>query len=390
MVTARVGIVTVSRTTSDGRRLLYVALQPTRPGQGGYAHVHAIVDGLTLLGWTCDLVDPVHSERVRKRGLRARLADWRAVIDRATTALPGHDLVYVRDHPAALPVMRAARRHGIPVVLELNGGFDELALQHAALRPLRPLFAQQARARVRAADGVVCVTRGLANWAETVGGDATTTVIPNGADTKVFSPQAQTTLDLPDPYVVFIGSLSPWHGLDTLLDAARSPDWPRDMNLVVAGSGSLDRIVARAEEDLAHLTYLGSVPYEQIPGLLAGSRGGLSTQSRKAGYTAGSPVKVYEAAACGIPGVVSDFLEVAEDIRVAGAGLVFAADDAHDLARQVARLARAPHAAAEMGARARTLAVSDFDWSNRSAATHAFIAAILDKTRGSRTLDASS
>jgi len=372
------------RTVQPRRgKLLYVALQPTRPGQGGYAHVHGILSGLADLGWTCDLVDAEPPVASGRRNAFRRAASWIRVGARAKSRLPNCDVVYVRDHPAALPVMRACRNHGVPTVLEINGGFGELSSQYTSLRALRWLFAWQARARVREASGVVCVTRELADWAQSVGARLEPAVIPNGADTRLFSPDARSDFELPEPYVVFVGSLSPWHGLPTLLESVRRPEWPRSMHLVIAGAGQDQRLVERTAEELPNVTYLGPVPHDRIPGLLAGSSAALSTQTRVAGYTAGSPVKVYESVACGVPTIVSDYLEVAEELEVNGAGISFPADDARGLALRVADLASHPARGAAIGIRARRLALERYDWGRRATTTDEFIARVLENSHAS-------
>lgn len=363
-------------------RLVYAALQTTRPGQGGYAHVHGILDGLTSLGWECTLFDPQKDHGSGLRGLLRKSLEWVRITRSASAAARDADFAYVRDHPAALPLLRALRRRGVPTALEINGGFGELSSQFALLRPFHALLRSQAEARVLSATLVITVTRGLAEWATGVGVARAPVVIPNGADTSALTPDATTEHDLPRPYVIFLGSLAPWHGLGTLLEAVDSPEWPQGVTLVIAGSGQQSDLAARAANRNPAVVCLGHVPTGQVPGLLAGSMASLSTQTARAGYAAGSPVKVYEALSCGVPVIASDYIEVASEIESARMGLSFRADDSTGLARAVAHLAQNPEEAAEMGRRARRYAEERLDWKQRARQTEQALESVR-RSRGS-------
>lgn len=359
-------------------RISYVTLQTTREGQGGYAHVHGIVDGLVGAGWQCELLDPRVDLGPGMRSAPRKALQWLSIWLRLVKRLRGTDIVYMRDHPAALFLLHTCRIAGVPTVLEINGGFGELASQYAFLRHMRGVLGRLARARVRSASGVVCVTRGLADWADEQGARRPAVVIPNGADVDVFAPGAALRLEVRTPCVVFVGSLAPWHGIPTLLEAARSPQWPRQTHLVIAGCGHDEGLVTAAAAELEHVHYLGRVAHEDVPGLVGASLAAVSPQTRRAGYTAGSPVKIYEALACGVPVIASDYTEVAQAIIDHRVGLVFPADDAESLAHCVATLTSDPGAAATMGAGARRLAVTELSSTARAQTTAAFLIEVME------------
>ena len=78
-------------------------------------------------------------------------------------------------------------------------------------------------------------------------------------------------------------------------------------------------------------------------------------------YSENFGIAVVEAAACGLPVVISDAVNIWHDIRAAGAGLVSACDVDAVAANMIALL-EDPGRAREMGARGRRLAADRFSW----------------------------
>ena len=359
------------------RRLAYLCLQATTEGQASHAHVHEIIAGLRELDWQVDLFEPTYAGGVAP-GILGRLAEFRRVQHRLVRVLRagGHDALYVRGHALAWPAATMARRLGVPVVQECNGPYDDFYTMWPQARRLRWLIDAMTRTQFRHADARIAVTPELAAWIERETGQAAD-VIGNGANDRLFRPDAPRPkgIELPERYAVFFGALSPWQGVDTLLAAVRDPGWPADVPLVVAGDGSLSGAVCDAAAD-GRVIALGTLPYATLPGVVAGARCSAVLAARPSGFT-GSPLKLFESMACGIPVIVADVPVTGPTVKEHDCGLVVPHDDPAAVACAVSRIAGNPEEAAEMGSRGRAAVENRYSWRARANATAAVIGRML-------------
>jgi glycosyltransferase involved in cell wall biosynthesis len=343
-----------------------------RDGQASSTHVRAIVEGLRRSGWSVSLVaiSPSTPRGILWRALAAGAASLRC-LQRICTS----DVVYVRWHPAALPAVLTSwmlRRH---VVLEVNGTGEDWLTAWPTIRPLSRMLGWSGRAQLRLADGVIAVTQGLADWVTSISGNHATAVVPNGVDPDMFAPLGRGD---GQRYVAFVGALAPWQGVETMLEAALRPEWPRDVDLVIAGDGALRRACERAARD-ARVHYVGPLPPGEVPKLVGRSLASLSVQSAASerGLVGCSPIKLFEGMAVGRPVVVTDLPGVADPVRAARCGIVVPPGDARQLASAVSLLANDERTANDMGERGRRAAVREHSWTARAAATASFLESLL-------------
>jgi glycosyltransferase involved in cell wall biosynthesis len=144
------------------------------------------------------------------------------------------------------------------------------------------------------------------------------TVTPNGVNHSLFHPGAkQTRFDLPENYVLFVGTLEPRKNLGRLLHAWNEvKDDFKEMWLMIAGvSGNVFKTI-HVSHDWERVRFLGYVDDETLAGLYAkASLFVLPSQDE------GFGLPVLEAMASGAPVIVSDggaLPEVVED-----AGMIF-------------------------------------------------------------------
>lgn len=372
-----------SETPAEGRgRIAYLCLQATREGQASHAHVHGIVNGLQELGWEVDLFQPDYADRAEDPGLWPRLREFARVQIDLVRSLNRYDVLYVRNHAVAFPTALVARHQGVPVVREINGTYRDIFTAWPWTASVAPVFRFSIRRQIQWSDALIAVTEGLGEWARDQGAEAPVRVIPNAADADHFRPDARTTRDLPERYAIFFGALAPWQGIDTLLEAVRRPEWPGPVELVVAGEGALQQRV-EAAASAGDIVYVGRVPYEEMPGVVAGSMASLSTQENVGGKgeTGLSPLKVFESMACGVPVVVSDFPGQADLVRSVNCGIVVAPNDASSIARAVARLADHPEEARACGGRGRKAVEKRHSWRSRAGATDRVLRGCVRSTR---------
>ena len=355
-------------------RLAYLCLQKTREGQASHAHVHEIIRGLRSRGWTVQLYEPRDTTAdgpfwILRKLLALIQAQWRLWRD-----LRKWPILYVRAHPAAFPTLLLARLARVPIVIEVNGPYTDAYEAYPWTRRWRFIIEPVTRTCYRLADALIGGTEQLGRWLYGEVGDRPYFVIPNGANTDVFTPEAKLDLDLPRPYVVLFGSLAPWQGLETVLEAMRRPAWPRDVALVVAGDGQRRSLVEEAAAVDSRVIYLGQVPYQRVPGIVANSIAGLVAKNYPAGIVAGlSPLKLYETLACGVPAIVTDLPGQAEIVRENNCGIVVPMDAPDEVARAVRYLVEHPEERKAMGERARRAIVTGHSWYRRAVDTEAVL-----------------
>ena len=300
-------------TGPDSRRAQYLCLQPTREGQGSHAHVWGLVGGLEGRGWEVLVHQPPLD--TADRGLLGRILPMLAAQVRLLRARHRGDVLYVRMHPMAAPLLWVnALSSGWGgrgrAVVEVNGPEDDWVAAWPALGGVEWLLRRLIRTVLRRADAVVVVTEGLADWVHrTAGPQVEVEVVPNGVDTDRFG-TAVPSEHADAPYAVFVGALAPWQGIDDLVGAFVHPDWPAGLDLVVAGTGAEEgTLAAIAPRPDRRLRLLGVVPHDEVPVLLAGASVALVT-SRDRGGTGIAPLKLFEAMAAGVPVVASNVPDI--------------------------------------------------------------------------------
>ena len=169
----------------------------------------------------------------RRLAKERRCIEIAGVVERELHALhaaDGLDLIYERYSLWSAAGVRAARALAVPCVIEMNA---PLVLEQRRYRQL--VLAEEAEAIEREvlcnARAIAAVSTALSRYAIDRGADpAGVFVLPNGVDTERFHPAgpvASPTPQVDTPVIGFVGSLKPWHGLDTLLDALRTLRDPR-------------------------------------------------------------------------------------------------------------------------------------------------------------------
>jgi glycosyltransferase involved in cell wall biosynthesis len=147
-----------------------------------------------------------------------------------------------------------------------------------------------------------------------------------------------------EPYVVYLGRLSPEKGVDVLLDALA--DFP-DLGLKIAGDGpqaEILRIKAR-QRGTDRVQFLGYVAGERKWELL---RHAMATVVPSVWYE-NFPVTVLESLAVGTPVVASNFGSLPSIVAGGKSGQLFRPGDSWDLRKKLAWLAKQPVEALQMG-----------------------------------------
>lgn len=195
--------------------------------------------------------------------------------------------------------------------------------------------------------------------------DEKITVIPNGAEIPEVLPR---TRDLPEKYMVYVGALQPWQGVDVLLRALRYlQDLP--VSLVICSSytehhakpyvkfaekiGVSDKVIWRYQLDKATLnSVLMHALFSVAP---------LTECSRNIEQGC-SPLKILESMACGTCVIASQLPAVEEIINSNLDGILCRADRPAELARTIRIAIDYPERTRHLGEQAKRKIQQQFTW----------------------------
>ena len=254
------------------------------------------------------------------------------------------DMIYERYSLWSAAGVGAARRLGVPAIVEVNApliveqrNFRKLVLEDEALAIEQSVFT--------GASSIVAVSREVGEYAIAQGASPSRVhILANGVDSSRFNPAVEPfpLKEAGDaPVIGFVGSLKAWHGVDTLLAAFRQirAEVPQ-AHLLIVGDGPMrpwiEGFVAGAELGGA-VTVTGWVHHADMPGLIRRMDVATAPYPQTAGFYF-SPLKLFEYLAVGRPIVASAIGQVARLIDDEHNGLLARPGDPTDLAEKVLRL----------------------------------------------------
>ncbi len=254
----------------------------------------------------------------------------------------------------ALPALIARLRYGTPYVTTYGYRYHEFARvegrmgSYVMLRLLEPLLLRRAAA-------VIVTTDELADTVSRLSPRTPIHLIPNGVDTRLFAPEESK--EATTPSVLFVGRLTRQKNVPVLLRAMAAMERPA--RLTIVGDGPLRSELEQLARSLAvDCHFAGTVAQEEIPAAM--HRASLFALPS---LIEGHPKALIDAMSCGMACVASDCDGNRRLIRHGETGLLFASDDAGQLAEQIAHLLARPDLASALGraARQQVLATLDID-----------------------------
>jgi glycosyltransferase involved in cell wall biosynthesis len=184
-------------------------------------------------------------------------------------------------------------------------------------------------------DGLVFVSTAFRDQVLAAHGLLSATIIsPNAADISRFDPDrvdrsaVRRRLGIDDKLVCgYLGAFIEWHGIHRFIDeAAPQLAARKDIALLLVGDGKTRAQVEQSlsrHQVLDHAVLTGAVPHDQVPELLAAMDVSVLPDSN----TYGSPMKLFELMAMGVPVVAPDYGPVAEVIEDGVTGWLFPRGD---------------------------------------------------------------
>lgn len=264
--------------------------------------------------------------------------------------------------------VRVAKELGVPILLEINyTSFTPIYRKRSSI--LRPLAHAIDRWICKTADGFIAITGFVRDHLIELGVDSRRIIVlPNAADPAVFRPgipnQAlRNSLKIGDARIVgFVGGFFPWHGLDFLVDVFSGLRRDKDRAvLLLIGDGPLKSAIedkVRGLDLLSSVLFIPYLPHSDLPRYM--SLFDIAVMPDSNHY--GSPVKIYEYLAMGIPVVAPRLGPIEEGVEHGKEGLLFRRRDAADFSAALERLLSDADERKRMGEAARRKAVAEHTW----------------------------
>ncbi|MDZ7291879.1 MAG: glycosyltransferase family 4 protein [candidate division KSB1 bacterium] len=289
------------------------------------------------------------------------------------------DLIYERYSLFSYAGIRLARELGVPHILEVNA---PLAYEQEKMRGLdmKELARETERRIFRETDRVIVVSRQLQEFVASCGvPESRIHILPNAVDPQRF---ALALLDEDDENPVraqyrlngkrvigFVGSLKPWHGTETLLEAFRNlHTHDANTHLLIVGDGpgreALEHY-AQSDELNGAVTFPGNVPYDDIPHYIA------AMDITVAPYTPNenfyySPIKIFEYMMMGKPVVAAQIGQVEEVIIDGETGVLFEPGNIEQLTAALIKLSSDPQLCRRIGENAKAWVQKERTWDNNA------------------------
>ncbi|MGC8642084.1 MAG: glycosyltransferase family 4 protein [Isosphaeraceae bacterium] len=191
-------------------------------------------------------------------------------------------------------------------------------------------------------------------------------VIPNGVNPERFAGAHASSERSEGTFTVgFVGTLKPWHGVSTLIEAfQRLHGQDAATRLLIVGDGpersKLEADVKRRGLSKA-VHFQGAVDPAEVPGSLRSMDVATAPYPRLPGFYF-SPLKVFEYMAAGKAVVASRIGQLTDLVEHEKTGLLCNPGDARDLAEALTRLRQEPTLRDRLGQEARTRICRDHTW----------------------------
>jgi glycosyltransferase involved in cell wall biosynthesis len=355
---------------------------PIRGTKGAAIHVRAMIDALSAREHSITLLTPRAGQGVEPNARIVEIAippgdDREAMAMQNADALYRaglelkFDLIYERYSLWSDAGARLARATGAPLVVEVNAPLRVEAARYRALHHAEDAQAIEQRVFAQA-DLLAVVSSPLREYVIAHGARAERVrVLPNAVDEKFFHPAVtgeatRAQLGLTDNFVIgFVGTVKPWHDLDTLIDAMARRDAARADHLLLVGAIP-DAVRAHIAQRGIAATIVPPVPNHAVPAYIAAMDVAISPHPALADFYF-SPLKLFEYLACGVATIAANLPPIAEVVRDGETARLYPPGDSAALAAQIAELAANDAARRTLGWNGARSVLQQHTWSRNAA-----------------------
>jgi glycosyltransferase involved in cell wall biosynthesis len=186
-----------------------------------------------------------------------------------------HSYLYFSSNQAVLAkIIRACFRRKTPLVLHLHGGLGipPYMRQQPIKRILKKVYDSTiGKLMMLGADQILsaCVSDSIKAQEVFNLPRERIAIVYNGIDTSMFLQETPEIEIDSSRYVLFVGDLEYWKGVDKLVDCMRIlHEQGEDITLKLVGVGSIEPILRKRSRNL-NIEFLGQIPHSEMPKLMS-------------------------------------------------------------------------------------------------------------------------
>lgn len=218
---------------------------------------------------------------------------------------------------------------------------------------------------VRNSDRMIAPTRFIKEYAASLGvSERRMSIIPNGADISMFNMKradlthVREVLHMSNESLcIYSGRLDGWAGMNILLRLCNMAKMRRpNIKFVLVGSGESEKICGE------NIIYLGEMPHEKVPTVLAAADLILIPFPNDDVSHAASPLKLFEGMSMQKPIIASRVSGIQDVIRDGENGFLADPDNPEEWMKKIEIVLDSKELAARMGENAKRTIETTYDW----------------------------
>lgn len=279
-------------------------------------------------------------------------------------------IAHFRDPWSGLPIIEALEGTEAKFVYEVNAlpSIEIPSRITSALSTTLNTIREMELKCLEKADAIICPSFVIKAFLESLGVNSDKiTVIHNGA--RLSGIEHKKPESAPDKYLIYIGAVQPWQGVETLLKAMTFLKDMPDLKLVFCASGTKPRIrflqkLAEKMEVADKLVWNLRIGQCEVQDWLQGASLSLAplTECERNLVQGCCPIKIVESMAAGVPVIASNMPVTQELIEHNVTGWLVRPDRPSELARAIRVLLAHPETLERIAKTAKEKVLSSLSW----------------------------
>ncbi len=279
-------------------------------------------------------------------------------------------IAHFRDPWSGLPILEALEGTKAKFVYEVNAlpSIEIPSRISSALSNTLEKIREMELKCLEKADAIICPSFVIKSFLESLGVNSDKiTVIHNGA--RLSGIEHKKPESAPDKYIIYIGAVQPWQGVECLMKAMTFLKDISDLKLVFCASGTKPRIrflqkLAEKMEISDKLVWNLRIGQSEVQDWLQGASISLAplTECERNLVQGCCPIKIVESMAAGVPVVASNMPVTLELLEHNVTGWLVRPDRPSELARAIRVLLAHPETLERIAKTAKEKVISSLSW----------------------------
>ena len=279
-------------------------------------------------------------------------------------------IAHFRDPWSGIPIIEALEGTSTKLVYEVNAlpSVEIPSRVSSALSTTLEKIRKMEIECLEKADAIVCPSYVIKTFLESLGIDSNKiSVIHNGA--RLVGAEHKKPDDAPEKYIIYVGAVQLWQGVEVLLKAMTFLKDIPDLKLVICASGTKQRIkflqkLAEKMEVAERIVWNLRISQDEVQDWLQGASISLAplTECERNLVQGCCPIKIIESMAAGVPVIASNMAVTQELLEHNVTGWLVRPDRPSELARAIRLLMAHPDRLKKISFNAKEKVASELTW----------------------------